>query len=75
MGMLRRSAARPRKTDPLAAHCLLEIANNLRPLMRGDADLAEFKTVQVGADGDPINVDAIMLTTHGDGPAQPTQGA
>lgn len=60
MGLLRGAALEMRRTDPARAYTLLEMGNNLRTLMRGEATLAEWNAVYVGADGDPFDIEAIL---------------
>lgn len=64
MGLLRGAALEMRRTDPTRAYILLEMGNNLRQLMRGEATLDEWNAVYVGADSDPFDIDAILPLTR-----------
>lgn len=60
MGLLKNAAAEVNRTDGGTAYALLELANNLRLLMRGEDSLEEFKRCYTGHDAEPINIDALL---------------
>jgi hypothetical protein len=60
MGLLTGAAMELRHSDGARAYTLLEMANNLRLLMRGEATLDEWNAVYVGADGDPLDIDKLL---------------
>jgi hypothetical protein len=60
MGLLRGSAIEIKESDGARAYALLELANNLRLLMRGEDDMNEFKRCYTGHEGNPIDIDALM---------------
>ena len=60
IGLLRQSALELRRHDTMRAYGLLELANNLREVMRGDATMEEFKSCYVGQDGEPIDIDEVL---------------
>lgn len=47
-----------RYSDGGRAYLLLEFANHLRLLMRGEVSLEEFNRTYIGADREPIDIDA-----------------
>ena len=60
MGLLYQCAMALRRTDPAYAYSLLEMGNNLRLIMRGDATLDEWNATYVGADGEPFDIDTLL---------------
>ena len=60
MGLLKNAAMSLRHDDPMTAYVLLELANNLRLVMRGEDTIEEFKTVYVGADKGPLDIDKLL---------------
>ena len=62
MGLLSGAALELRHTAPGRAYALLEMANNLRLVLRGEATLDEFAAVYVGADGEALDIDQLLPT-------------
>jgi len=60
INMMRRAAIELRRSNPMLAYGLLEMANNLRLVMRGDETIEDWNRVYVGADREPIDIDAIL---------------
>lgn len=60
IGLLTGAAMEIKRSDGGRAYCLLEFANNLRQVMRGEATLDEFRAVYVGWDAEPIDIDALL---------------
>jgi len=60
MGLLTGAAQEIKRHDGGRAYCLLEFANNLRLVMRGEETIEAFRAVYVGFDADPIDIDAIL---------------
>jgi hypothetical protein len=59
INMLRQAARTVRHSgDGGRAYVMLEFANHLRLLMRGEVSLEEWNRVYVGADRAPIDIDA-----------------
>lgn len=65
MGLLRGAAMEMKFSDPARASQLLELGNNLRLVMRGEATLDEWKAVYVGADGEPFDIDKLLPAPKG----------
>ncbi len=68
INLLGQAAGSLKRSDPLRAYSLYELANNLAEVMRGDATLDEFKAVYVGADREPFDIDALMPVTESTNP-------
>lgn len=62
MGLLHNAALTLKSHDPSTAFGLLELSNNLRLLMRGEATLAEWNETYVGADAEPVDIDEVLPT-------------
>lgn len=62
-GMLKCAAMDLRRHNGFAAYGLLELANNLRLVMRGEETIEAFRAVYVGFDGDPIDIDKLLPAT------------
>jgi hypothetical protein len=62
IGLLTNAAMQLKHRDGFIAYGLLEFANNLRQVMRGEATLDEFRAVYVGWDAEPIDIDALLPT-------------
>lgn len=60
MGLLYQSAMGLRRSDPVLAFSLLELANNLRLVIRGEETLEAWQAVYVGFDREPLDIDALM---------------
>lgn len=60
MGLLRQAADGLRRRDLGLAYAVLELANNLRLVMRDEATVAEFRECYVGFDSEPIDIDAVL---------------
>lgn len=61
MGLLRGAAMELRASgDGGRAYALLEMGNNLRLVMRGEATLEEWNAVYVGAEGEPFDIDKLL---------------
>jgi hypothetical protein len=60
MGLLRGAAMEMKFSDPARAFTLLELGNNLRLVMRGEATFEEWQAVYVGADGEPFDIDKLL---------------
>jgi hypothetical protein len=60
MGLLRGAALEIKGSDGGRAYALLDLANNLRLLMRGEDDMNEFKRCYTGHEGEAIDIDAVM---------------
>lgn len=60
MGLIYQCAMALRRTDPAYAYSLLEMANNLRLVMRGEATLEEWNATYVGADGEPFDIEKLL---------------
>jgi hypothetical protein len=60
MGLLFNSAMALKPRDPATAYALLEMANHLRLVMRGDASLDDWNAAYVGADKDPFDLNALL---------------
>lgn len=58
IGLLSQASRGLRNTDGGRAYVLLELANHLRLLMRGEISLEEFNRTYVGADRAPIDIEA-----------------
>lgn len=64
MGLLRQAAmALNAQGDGGHAYAVLEMANNLRLLMRGEDSVEEWNKCYAGADRDPLDIDAILPST------------
>jgi hypothetical protein len=68
MGLLHGAALEMKRTDPVRAYILLEMGNNLRALMRGEATLDEWNASYVGAGGEPFDIDALLPPSLGETP-------
>lgn len=60
MGLLQNAAMQLSRRDGGTAFALLELANNLRLVMREEESIADFKGAYCGEDGDPIDIDAVL---------------
>lgn len=60
MGLLYNAAGQVKRRDAGTAYALLELANNLRVLMRGEASLDEWREIYVGQDREPFDLDALL---------------
>lgn len=60
MGLLYQTAMDLKRRDPARAFSLLELGNNLRLLMRGEATLEEWNAAYVGADREPFDIDTLL---------------
>ncbi len=60
IGLLRGAAFELKRQDPARAYTLLEMANNIRLLMRGEATIEDWNSAYVGADCEPIDIDEIL---------------
>lgn len=67
MGLLRNAALQLTEPDGTSeggyAYALMELANNLRSLMRGEHTIEEFKTAYTGHEGEPLDIDKLLPTT------------
>ncbi len=63
LGLLGNAARSCRQAgDTMSACGLYELGNNLRLVMRGEESMDEFKTVYIGADKDPFDIDKLLPT-------------
>jgi len=60
LGMLHNAAMQIKRRDGGTAFALLELANNLRLVMRRDASIEDFMGAYCGEDGAPIDIDAVL---------------
>lgn len=60
MGLLLNAALSLKNRDDATAFALLELSNNLRLLMRGEAPLTEWNETYVGAAAAPVDIDAVL---------------
>lgn len=60
MGLLLHAAMELQRSDPARAYALLDMGNNLRLVMRGEASLEEWNAAYVGADGEPFDIDKLL---------------
>ena len=60
MGLITGAAMQIKPRDGGRAYALLEMANNLRLVMRGEETIEAFRAVYVGFDGDPIDIEALL---------------
>jgi hypothetical protein len=60
MGLLHNAAMELKRRDPGTAFGLLQMANHLRLVMRGDASLEEWNAAYVGADKEPFDIDKLL---------------
>lgn len=68
MGLLRQAADGLRRRDLGMAYAVLELANNLRLVMRDEATVAEFRECYVGFDREPIDIDAVLPVPEPEAP-------
>ena len=67
MGLLFQAAVIAKKSgDGGLAYGLYEMANNLRLLMRGEATLAEWNNLYVGADREPFDIERLLPVMEDD---------
>jgi hypothetical protein len=62
LGLLKNAAMQIKHRDGGTAYALLELGNNLRQVMRGEATIDDFKGAYTGHDGEPIDIDRLMPT-------------
>jgi hypothetical protein len=60
MGLITGTAEQIKRRDGARAYTLLEMANNLRLVMRGEETIEAFREVYVGFDADPIDIAAVL---------------
>lgn len=60
MGLLMNAAMQLKRRDGGTAFALLELANNLRLVMREEASIADFRNAYTGENGDPIDIEAVL---------------
>ena len=60
MGLLLNTAILLRRTDPARAFALLEMSNNLRLVMRGEASIEDWNRAYTWADRPPVDIDQIL---------------
>jgi len=59
-GLLRNAALELRHSAPMHAYGLLELANNLRLVMRGEETIEDFNTVYVERDSEPFDIEKLL---------------
>lgn len=60
LGLLENAARQLKRRDGGTAYALLELANNLRLVMRGDETIESFLGAYTGHEGEPIDIDRIL---------------
>ena len=60
IGLLTNAAMLLKRKNADRSFALLELANNLRLLMRGEVSLEKWNNHYVGADREPIDTDALL---------------
>lgn len=60
LGLLTNAARQIKHSNGGTAFALLELANNLRLVMRGEESVDDFKGAYTGHEGDPVDIDAIL---------------
>ena len=60
MGLIYNIAMEISRSDPARAYSLLEMGNNLRLVMRGEATLEEWNATYVGADREPFDIEKLL---------------
>ena len=60
INMLHSAAIQARNMGGAHSYALLELANNLRLLMRGDESLEDWNKVYVGQDRAPIDIETML---------------
>lgn len=62
LGLLQNAAMQLKRRDGGTAYALLELANNLRLVMREEASIGDFLDAYTGHEGEPIDIDRIFPT-------------
>ncbi len=62
MGLLHDAAMQLKRRDGGTAYAILELANNLRLVMRGEASIEDFKGGYTGHDDEAFDIDKILPT-------------
>lgn len=60
LGLLQNAAMQLKCRDGGPAYALLELANNLRLVMREEASVGDFLGAYTGHEGEPIDIDRIL---------------
>lgn len=60
IGLITGAAMNLKRKHGGEAYALLEVANNLRLLMRGEATIYEWNDCYVGADREPLDIDTML---------------
>lgn len=60
LGLLQNAAMQLKHRDGGTAYALLELANNLRTLMREEASIGDFLGAYTGHEGEPIDIDRLL---------------
>ncbi len=60
MGLLYQTAMELKESDPARAFSILELGNNLRVLMRGEATIGQWNATYVGADCEEFDIEKLL---------------